>query len=253
MSELVQGVKLKFELPFKLPAPVSFPFELIGDFRPITRIPKYDYSLEKKIVKEIAKQKQEDQFNMLKQAQQQLSMVDLIASRKNRHKGKAPDRNSMVSTNTDPESQLLKPSSESGVSRLQNSAPAEAAASRPEQPWNQQQRPRPATPLSALAASTATPADELAAVPALQVERPHSAGPSVPVVQPSTGAGAGVSSHPIQHLGPVQYPTGPQQSSPARPVGPYRPPMSTQVPVQRPPNSSAAFAARPIFSQQPQT
>ncbi|KAJ1834827.1 hypothetical protein LPJ63_001642 [Coemansia sp. RSA 2711] len=113
MSELVQGVKLKFELPFKLPAPVSFPFESIGDFRPITRIPKYDYSLEKKIMKEIAKQKQEDQFNMLKQAQQQLSMVDLIASRKYRHKGKEPER-SGTSASSGGNSQLLKPSSEGG-------------------------------------------------------------------------------------------------------------------------------------------
>ncbi|KAJ2025059.1 hypothetical protein IWW57_003515, partial [Coemansia sp. S610] len=92
MNEHVQGVKLRFELPFKLPAPVSFPFESIGDFRPISRIPKYDFSLEKKIMKEISKQKQEDQFDMLRQAQQQLSMVDLIASRKNRHKGKEPER-----------------------------------------------------------------------------------------------------------------------------------------------------------------
>ncbi|KAI9503364.1 hypothetical protein BX070DRAFT_225295 [Coemansia spiralis] len=112
MNELVQGVKLKFELPFKIPTPVSFPFESIGTFRPITRIPKYDYSLEKKIMKEIVKQKQEDEYNQLKQAQQQLSMVDLIASRKNRHKGKEPERNSV---------QLSKPNSESGVSRLQKS------------------------------------------------------------------------------------------------------------------------------------
>ncbi|KAJ2229625.1 hypothetical protein GGH97_006280, partial [Coemansia sp. RSA 475] len=187
MSELVQGVKLKFELPFKLPAPVSFPFELIGDFRPITRIPKYDYSLEKKIMKEIAKQKQQDQFNMLKQAQQQLSMVDLIASRKNRHKGKEPDRNTMAAASSSGNGQLLKPSSESGVSRLENSAPAETAALRPEQSLARQQSSNPDTLATTLAVSAATPADELATVPVVRVERPHSAGPGVPVAHSAAG------------------------------------------------------------------
>ncbi|KAJ2889641.1 hypothetical protein GGI21_006488, partial [Coemansia aciculifera] len=120
MNEHVQGVKLRFELPFKLPAPVSFPFESIGDFRPISRIPKYDFSLEKKIMKEIAKQKQDDQFNMLRQAQQQLSMVDLIASRKNRHKGKEPERTAQGSVTPTPA--ITKPRSDSGVTRPQSAA-----------------------------------------------------------------------------------------------------------------------------------
>ncbi|KAJ2397734.1 hypothetical protein GGI23_003430 [Coemansia sp. RSA 2559] len=117
MSELVQGVKLKFELPFKIPTPVSFPFDSIGTFRPITRIPKYDYSLEKKIMKDISKRKQEDQYDQLRQAQQQLSMVDLIASRKSRHKGKEPDRNTAAfGANNEPNT-LVRPTSEGGVSR----------------------------------------------------------------------------------------------------------------------------------------
>ncbi|KAJ1734262.1 hypothetical protein LPJ61_001166 [Coemansia biformis] len=119
MSDLVQGVKLKFELPFTLPVPVSFPFESIGDFRPITRIPKYDYALEKRIMKDIKRQKQEDQFSMLRQAQQQLSMVDLIASRKTRHKGKEPERKSMAVVPSIGAGSLLKPSSEGGVGRQQ--------------------------------------------------------------------------------------------------------------------------------------
>ncbi|KAJ2774125.1 hypothetical protein IWQ56_000707 [Coemansia nantahalensis] len=136
MSDLVLGVKLRFELPFKLPTPVSFPFESIGDFRPITRIPKYDYALEKKIMKDIAKQRQEDQFNMLRQAQQQLSMVDLIASRKTRHKGKEPDRKSMAAAAGSGADGLWKPASEHGAGRVQDSA----AAGRP----NVYARPPPA-------------------------------------------------------------------------------------------------------------
>ncbi|KAJ2700855.1 hypothetical protein FB645_004861 [Coemansia sp. IMI 203386] len=80
MAELVQGVKLKYELGSTLPKPVSFPFESIGDYRPVSQIPKYDFTLEKQIMKEIAKQKQTEQYNALKQAQQQLTMVDIIAS-----------------------------------------------------------------------------------------------------------------------------------------------------------------------------
>ncbi|KAJ1737530.1 hypothetical protein LPJ72_000403 [Coemansia sp. Benny D160-2] len=129
MSELLNGVKLKFELPFKIPTPVSFPFESIGTFRPITRIPKYDYSLEKTIVKEIAKRKQEDQYDQLRQAQQQLSMVDLIASRKSRHKGKEPDRNSTTFGTSSESNVLVRPSSESGVTRPAKSKAADIAAS----------------------------------------------------------------------------------------------------------------------------
>ncbi|KAJ2475733.1 hypothetical protein IWW56_005281 [Coemansia sp. RSA 2131] len=268
MSELVQGVKLKFELPFKLPTPVSFPFELIGDFRPITRIPKYDYSLEKKIMKEIAKQKQQDQFNMLKQAQQQLSMVDLIASRKNRHKGKEPDRNTMAAASSSGNGQLLKPSSESGVSRLENSAPAETAALRPEQSLARQQSSNLDTSATTLAVSAATPADELAAVPIVRVERPHSAGPGVPAAhsaagpspdvvysqaQMSFGTSPAASIQPLHHLGPVQYPPGPQPPSPAKPPGLYQPPTLTQVPAQRPPNGTMGFAVRPIPNHQQHT
>ncbi|KAJ1799331.1 hypothetical protein LPJ59_001902 [Coemansia sp. RSA 2399] len=114
MSELVQGVKLKFELPFKIPTPVSFPFDSIGTFRPITRIPKYDYSLEKTIMKDISKRRQEDQYDQLRQAQQQLSMVDLIASRKSRHKGKEPDRNTATFGANNESNTLARPTSEGG-------------------------------------------------------------------------------------------------------------------------------------------
>ncbi|KAJ2846932.1 hypothetical protein IWW36_004112 [Coemansia brasiliensis] len=181
MSELIQGVKLKFELPFTLPKPVSFPFESIGDFRPITRIPKYDYSLEKKIMKEIAKQKQEEQFNMLKQAQQQLSMVDLIASRKNRHKGKEPEKADARPSSSGGETRLLKPQSESGTSRLQNSAPAESM----DLQSPHQQDVKADTPATTHTTLLATPGDNLTMVPTVKVERPHSAGPGVPTTQSS--------------------------------------------------------------------
>ncbi|KAJ2458363.1 hypothetical protein GGI02_006017, partial [Coemansia sp. RSA 2322] len=188
MSEHVQGVKLRFELPFKLPVPVSFPFESIGDFRSINHIPKYDFSLEKKIMKEIAKQKQEDQFNMLRQAQQQLSMVDLIASRKNRHKGKEPERSADGKARTDAGSSLIKPQSDSGVSRLQSTAAATgsyglaeaakheqgAALAQPQQQAKVQESSNPPIHFG----STVSPVGMAAAIQSSQVERPHSAEPA---------------------------------------------------------------------------
>ncbi|KAJ2756168.1 hypothetical protein GGI19_001059 [Coemansia pectinata] len=202
MNEHVQGVKLRFELPFKLPAPVSFPFESIGDFRPISRIPKYDFSLEKKIMKEISKQKQEDQFNMLRQAQQQLSMVDLIASRKNRHKGKEPERASQAAAaaaaSSSVTSTLTKPRSDSGVTRPQSAAATgvyastdaakrkQAESSTPLQPQPKPQKPAQALdgPPAHFGAGT-SPAGTIAAVQGSQVERPHSAEPALTTTQPT--------------------------------------------------------------------
>ncbi|KAJ2451678.1 hypothetical protein EV183_003454 [Coemansia sp. RSA 2336] len=261
MSELIQGVKLKFELPFTLPKPVSFPFESIGDFRPITRIPKYDYSLEKKIMKEIAKQKQEEQFNMLKQAQQQLSMVDLIASRKHRHKGKEPE--SVRPSSSGGETQLLKPHSEGGTSRLQNSAPADAMAAQS----SHQQNAKADTPASTQAALSATPADKLAVVPTVKVERPHSAGPGVPTTKSSTdqsaNAGPGYSqaitaattatssaaisasypAHPAGHVGNLEKPPAITAQQPANmPLGfAIRPPPLRPVAASGAPSSNMGF------------
>ncbi|KAJ2870535.1 hypothetical protein H4R27_006836, partial [Coemansia aciculifera] len=201
MNEHVQGVKLRFELPFKLPAPVSFPFESIGDFRPISRIPKYDFSLEKKIMKEISKQKQEDQFNMLRQAQQQLSMVDLIASRKNRHKGKEPERASQAAAaaaSSNVTSTLTKPRSDSGVTRPQSAAATgvyastdaakrkQAESSTPLQPQPKPQKPAQALdgPPAHFGAGT-SPAGTIAVVQGSQAERPHSAEPALTTTQPT--------------------------------------------------------------------
>ncbi|KAJ2633466.1 hypothetical protein H4R22_000464 [Coemansia sp. RSA 1290] len=244
MSELIQGVKLKFELPFTLPKPVSFPFESIGDFRPITRIPKYDYSLEKKIMKEIAKQKQEEQFNMLKQAQQQLSMVDLIASRKHRHKGKEPEKVGARPSSSGGETGLLKPHSEGGTSRLQNSAPAEAMAP---QSFHQQSA-KADTPATTQAALPATPADKLATVPTVKVERPHSAGPGVPTTQPSmnqsTNAGPAhsqaVTSATSSAATSSSYPVAHQTGLAAGNL--EKPPVIT---TQQPANMPLGFAIRP--------
>ncbi|KAJ2337676.1 hypothetical protein GGI00_000039 [Coemansia sp. RSA 2681] len=203
MNEHVQGVKLRFELPFKLPAPVSFPFESIGDFRPISRIPKYDFSLEKKIMKEIAKQKQDDQFNMLRQAQQQLSMVDLIASRKNRHKGKEPERTAQgpANSSSNTASPLTKPRSDSGVTRPQSAAAAgvysgtEASKRKqdePSTPVQPQLKPQKLAQESsgppAQFSSSASPAGVVAAMQGAQVERPHSAEPAITITQPATTA-----------------------------------------------------------------
>ncbi|KAJ2162727.1 hypothetical protein GGF46_000452 [Coemansia sp. RSA 552] len=262
MSELVHGVKLKFELPFKLPAPVSFPFELIGDFRPITRIPKYDYSLEKKIMKDIVKQKQEDQFNMLKQAQQQLSMVDLIASRKSRHKGKEPDR-------TAEESRLQRARSESGASKQSASAAGgpHASTSAGPEPLQGQPRPQQAPAANDTKVDAAPPVDTLAVDPSLQAERPHSAGPGIPLAQTAagvisttaaksqefplpppgaaqTGAGPGSAapSQPIQHAGPAQYV--------ARPGLQPRPKL--QFPAPGPPRSEAGPGVGPMGFVMPQ-
>ncbi|KAJ1801977.1 hypothetical protein LPJ75_006328, partial [Coemansia sp. RSA 2598] len=135
MAELVQGVKLKYELGGSLPKPVSFPFESIGDYRPVSQIPKYDFTLEKQIMKEIAKQKQTEQYNALKQAQQQLTMVDIIASRKNRRKGKEPDRSSSAAagaTNASLQASLARPSSDTGVLRPRQDHGASASTNQAE-------------------------------------------------------------------------------------------------------------------------
>ncbi|KAJ2746754.1 hypothetical protein GGI20_001084 [Coemansia sp. BCRC 34301] len=174
MNENVQGVKLRFELPFKLPAPVAFPFESIGDFRPISRIPKYDFSLEKKIMKEIAKQKQDDQFNMLRQAQQQLSMVDLIASRKNRHKGKEPERAANSGGGA------TRPQSAEATKRKQDEFPT------PVQPHLKPQKlAQESSGLPVQFSTSASPAGIAAAIQGAQVERPRSAEPAITITQPA--------------------------------------------------------------------
>ncbi|KAJ2055360.1 hypothetical protein GGH13_007869 [Coemansia sp. S155-1] len=264
MNEHVQGVKLRFELPFKLPAPVSFPFESIGDFRPITRIPKYDFSLEKKIMKEISKQKQEDQFNMLRQAQQQLSMVDLIASRKNRHKGKEPERTSQpaasAASSSSVTSPLTKPRSDSGVTRPQSAAAtgvyaATDAAKRKqaESSTTLQPQPKPQKPAQELAGplaqfgSSVTPAGTIAAVQGSQVERPHSAEPALSTTQPAAAA-----------VRPVQ-PAISQQFAASTTAATYRPmyqpvvnAMSTPAASMAgmPPNFHQTAASRPLANAQ---
>ncbi|KAJ2807476.1 hypothetical protein H4R20_001271 [Coemansia guatemalensis] len=283
MSELVQGVKLKFELPFQLPAPVSFPLESIGDFQPITRIPKYDYSLEKKIMKDIAKQRQEDQFNMLRQAQQQLSMVDLIASRKNRHKGKEPERKgAAVGGASGKNSSLAKPSSESGVSRLQGAEPAEAddSISAPEtedlRVQKQAKKVQPANAgiaTSASASSAAAPPDKPSNITnQAQAEQPHSVGADASAVQSEAnqhpnqnsagnpqhgttsdaasaqtalGTAGFVSSHQPNRADPAQYQVRPYQQ-------PQHHPHQTQASQQgdfRPANGPIGFAIRPNAQQ----
>ncbi|KAJ2491438.1 hypothetical protein IWW37_002322 [Coemansia sp. RSA 2050] len=216
MNEHVQGIKLRFELPFKLPAPVSFPFESIGDFRPISRIPKYDFSLEKKIMKEISKQKQQDQFDMLRQAQQQLSMVDLIASRKNRHKGKEPERTfQAAAAGSAVTSPLTKPRSDSGVTRPQSAAASgvyagteagkrkQAEPSTPLTPQPKPQKPvQEPSGLLAQSGASMSPADTTAAVQGSQVERPHSAEPALTTSQPTTAI------RPIQPATSQQFAAG---------------------------------------------
>ncbi|KAJ2078729.1 hypothetical protein H4R24_004282 [Coemansia sp. RSA 988] len=273
MSELVQGVKLKFELTFQLPAPVSFPFESIGDFQPITRIPKYDYSLEKKIVKDIAKQKQDDQFSMLRQAQQQLSMVDLIASRKHRHKGKEPERAGAT---------LGGASSESGVSRLQAAGSTEAddSTSAPEtEDLHAQKQAKAVQPAnagitpSASEGFTAEPSNkpsDIANQP--QAEQPHSVSASASAAQSganqrpdqstegnsqqatasnSTNAQAAlgtadfVSSHQPNCAGLTQYPGRPPQQ-------PQHHPHAKQAPQQgnyQMASGPIGFAIRPSAQQ----
>ncbi|KAJ1769356.1 hypothetical protein LPJ74_004120 [Coemansia sp. RSA 1843] len=203
MSELVQGVKLKFELPFKIPTPVSFPFESIGTFRPITCIPKYDYSLEKTIMKEISKRKQEDQYDQLRQAQQQLSMVDLIASRKTRHKGKEPDRNAAAfGTSSEPSSILARPSSEGGMSRPQKDKAAHGTTSSGLPPPSSSPVSTPSG-LSNAATGQKTDAsmagtNESAAVPpgsSTQQQQYHHA-PAVPQPSPATQQGSHVPERP---------------------------------------------------------
>ncbi|KAJ2386736.1 hypothetical protein GGI05_004292, partial [Coemansia sp. RSA 2603] len=195
MADLVLGVKLKYELGVSLPKPVSFPFKSIGDYRPVTRIPKYDFSLEKQIMKEIVKQKQADQYNSLKQAQQQLAMVDLIASRKTRHKGKEPDRTfpSAAASGSAGGSAgesiaggtLAKPSSESGVSRLQHSTGGLVSG----QSNDHANSSVNATSQHVAASTLGSTIDNSSAV---QPERSHSAGPAV--------SATSVSEHPAKTL-----------------------------------------------------
>ncbi|KAJ2690032.1 hypothetical protein IWW39_000998 [Coemansia spiralis] len=219
MNEHVQGVKLRFELPFKLPAPVSFPFESIGDFRPISRIPKYDFSLEKKIMKEISKQKQEDQFDMLRQAQQQLSMVDLIASRKNRHKGKEPERTfQAVAAGGGVTSPLTKPRSDSGVTRPQSAAASgvyasteagkrkQAELSTPLKPQPKPQKPAQGpSDVPAQFGASMSPADTIATAQGSQVERPHSAEPVLTIMKQSDPAAPAIPPKPFASFSEFDY------------------------------------------------
>ncbi|KAJ1824541.1 hypothetical protein LPJ60_000684 [Coemansia sp. RSA 2675] len=260
MNEHVQGVKLRFELPFKLPAPVSFPFESIGDFRPISRIPKYDFSLEKKIMKEISKQKQEDQFDMLRQAQQQLSMVDLIASRKNRHKGKEPERTfQAVAAGGGVTSPLTKPRSDSGVTRPQSAAASgvyasteagkrkQAELSTPLKPQPKPQKPAQGpSDVPAQFGASMSPADTIATAQGSQVERPHSAEPVLTISQPAAA------------VRPVQ-PTASQQFAASATAATYRPTyqpagnsMSTPTASMAgmPPNFHQSAAIRPQGNMQ---
>ncbi|KAJ1718289.1 hypothetical protein LPJ53_006587, partial [Coemansia erecta] len=139
-------------------------------------------------MKEIAKQKQADQYNSLKQAQQQLAMVDLIASRKNRHKGKEPDRSSpsvaasaVVSTASAGPSiaggTLIKPSSDSGVSRLQQSTGGSVSV----QGSNHAGISDTATAQHAATNALASTIDVSSTV---QPERSHSAGPTTSASEP---------------------------------------------------------------------
>ncbi|KAJ2005691.1 hypothetical protein H4R26_001818 [Coemansia thaxteri] len=253
MSEHVQGVKLRFELPFKLPVPVSFPFESIGDFRSINHIPKYDFSLEKKIMKEIAKQKQEDQFNMLRQAQQQLSMVDLIASRKNRHKGKEPERSADGKARTDAGSSLIKPQSDSGVSRLQSTAAATgsyglaeaakheqgAALAQPQQQAKVQESSNPPIHFG----STVSPVGMAAAIQSSQVERPHSAEPAVTITQPAPAIRPAQPTVSQQMYPPSSNPLASSAASMAGLLPAYHQQVSANI--QPSPNQQSLQSSRP--------
>ncbi|KAJ1645212.1 hypothetical protein LPJ64_003181 [Coemansia asiatica] len=213
MAELVQGVKLKYELGSSLPKPVSFPFESIGDYRPVSQIPKYDFTLEKQIMKEIAKQKQKEQYNALKQAQQQLTMVDIIASRKNRRKGKEPDRSSSssVAASAVSHASLAKPSSDTGVSRPRQdhgvsatTGQAENSVTRPSvSPAMAAAMPQGAANTSAIATSEAGSGGGLGVGPG--PGHPHSALPATSNASSASEPGGKAS---------VIYPQVPAQTQP---------------------------------------
>ncbi|KAJ1933936.1 hypothetical protein GGF37_006556, partial [Kickxella alabastrina] len=194
MTDLLQGLRLKFELAVKLPAPVSFPFEAIGDYQPVSRIPRYDFSLEKKIMNEISKQKQDDHYVRLRQAQQQLSMVDIIASRKERHKGKEPDRTPFA------QPMLAKPKSDSGVARPAQSVPVDGASQPPLD--QRQQHLSPATAAATTVAESPRP------------ERPHSAAAAIPTAADAENPAVPATSLPAPTL-LAQYPPNfdPQQQT----------------------------------------
>ncbi|KAI7820099.1 hypothetical protein BX661DRAFT_189505 [Kickxella alabastrina] len=228
MTDLLQGLRLKFELAVKLPAPVSFPFEAIGDYQPVSRIPRYDFSLEKKIMNEISKQKQDDHYVRLRQAQQQLSMVDIIASRKERHKGKEPDRTPFA------QPMLAKPKSDSGVARPAQSVPVDGASQPPLD--QRQQHLSPATAAATTVAESPRP------------ERPHSAAAAIPTAADAENPAVPATSLPAPTL-LAQYPPNfdPQQQT-IRPHTMLQPQPQHQTQSQAQPQTQPQTILRPSLS-----
>ncbi|KAJ1896065.1 hypothetical protein LPJ66_004217 [Kickxella alabastrina] len=233
MTDLLQGLRLKFELAVKLPAPVSFPFEAIGDYQPVSRIPRYDFSLEKKIMNEISKQKQDDHYVRLRQAQQQLSMVDIIASRKERHKGKEPDRTPFA------QPMLPKPRSDSGVTRPAQSVPVDGPSQPPLD--QRQQHLLPATAVATTAAESSRP------------ERPHSAAAAIPTAADAENPAVPATSLPASTL-LSQYPPNfvPQQQT-IRPHMMLQPQHQTQPQAQPQTQPQTQSQTQPQSQPQPPT
>ncbi|KAJ1954590.1 hypothetical protein EC988_002352, partial [Linderina pennispora] len=192
------------------------------------------------IMKDIAKQKQEDQYQQLKQAQQQLNMVDLIASRKSRHKGKEADLGDVTP--------LSKPSSETGGARI-----GESSSSAQKRPVTLVATEQPAEPpAAAFAASQPT-------------ERPHSAEPQLAAPQQQqqqqNASSPNVFSQRVQNTQPYSAVASPQSAGSGQMATQYGPANQhyVQQPIFGSPNIpqqyvpvgiSAASTASTVFSGQ---
>ncbi|PVV02297.1 hypothetical protein BB560_003255 [Smittium megazygosporum] len=81
----LEGVKLKFKLPFDFPDTVSLPLDFISETKPVKDIPKYDFELENRIINEEKTYKQEEEMQQMIVAQQQLFVMEYLSKKKNRN------------------------------------------------------------------------------------------------------------------------------------------------------------------------
>ncbi|PVU88363.1 hypothetical protein BB561_005901 [Smittium simulii] len=74
----LQGIKLKFKLPFNFPDTISLPLEFISE----TKSPKYDFELENRIINEEKAYKQEEEMQKMVLAQQQMFVMQYLSKKK---------------------------------------------------------------------------------------------------------------------------------------------------------------------------
>ncbi|KAJ1919297.1 hypothetical protein H4219_002059 [Mycoemilia scoparia] len=92
MYEPVVDIPMQFKLPFEVPSMVTNPFDQIRETQTVRQIPKYDFSLEVKVINEAKRQQEEDALQEAQKISEQLAMMEHQYNKKASGKGKEPEK-----------------------------------------------------------------------------------------------------------------------------------------------------------------